>query len=109
MSQELTRRSFISGTATAALATLAGCGGLTEPDNGFIEFRSGAVLSICAVGTIHLFIDNAEVGTMSAGQSRSFSAKPGSHTVKANDNTGSWGPQSVTVTSGATVGYTLNC
>lgn len=112
MEKGTTRRAFLGGVAVAGTALLSGCGSDngTGPTDGTIQFTSGSNLVVCAAGTIHLFIDGTERGTMSAGQSRSFSGiSTGSHTVSARDNTGTWGPATVNVSAGATTNYNLTC
>jgi hypothetical protein len=103
-----TRRAFLSGVALAAAGALSGCGD-DGPSNGFIEFRSGANLRSCAVGSIRLFIDGSERGSMNAGESRTFPVDPGSHSVEARDVTGSWGPSTFSPRAGETAVFTLNC
>jgi hypothetical protein len=108
MSGRVTRRTFLSGAALAAAGALGGCGD-SGPSNGFIEFRSGNNLTFCAVGTLHLLIDGSERGTMNAGESRTFPVDPGSHSVSARDQTGTWGPESYTVSAGQTQIFELRC
>jgi hypothetical protein len=103
-------RLSLAAVALALAATLAsapGCDVIT-PD-GTVEFRSGTGLTVCVRGSINLFIDGSQVGSMNAGQSSSFPVDAGSHSLRATSGSGSWGPRSVDVLSGQTMQWTLTC
>jgi hypothetical protein len=96
------------GALAAAAATLPACKNLVGADPS-VRFESGPTLSVCARGTITLFIDGGQVGTMTVGQSQTFPVTSGSHTLRATSRDGNWGPRTVSVLDGQTFTWTLTC
>ena len=98
---------LLLAVCAAALLTACGSDSPSGPDEGTVTFTSTSCS--CVAGTIRAFVDGVQVGTLGCNASFSTRVSTGTHTLTAEDNTGSWGPQAVTITRGGTQTFNLNC
>jgi hypothetical protein len=74
----------------------SGGGGGGGGGSSFIDFTTGSNACNCWTGTIRLFIDGGQVGTMGCRDSRRFNVSPGSHRVRACIDSGCVPEQTLT-------------
>ena len=100
-----------------AMLLLVACGGSdspTGPSTGTIVFvLDGDTCGTANRGSMTLYIDGSSVGTFEAAGNREsprYTVSAGQHTVSATLwDSGTWGPQTVTVKAGKTYTQTLTC
>jgi len=103
---------FVLAVALAVLGS--SCGDSSTSSSGTVVFQMDAITcSVCARGAIRLLIDGNQVGTMQCSgtstTSLSFSVSPGSHSISASDNSGTWGPITTDIPSGGSHTFDMNC
>lgn len=97
------KRAVLGFALLVGALSLSGC---SDPE-GFIVFQSTSCS--CVVGQIQVEVDGRAAGSLNCGSSLTVPVEPGSHTVFAEDLTGTWGPASVTVEDDQEFTYRLTC